>query len=343
MNLQEDNRTFDNNINKRIIILDIYKGILIILVVFRHVLQYSVADEGGILTNFVWAIQMPGFMFVSGYFSARVIQNTKDAIKRFLISAQYYLLPFLSWFVFIDVLLRGKYDRNPLFGLQKIFTQIDVGLWFIWVVFVLSIIATLMNLALSSRHGIIKACFILFACFGVLCFLARLFGVSFLGIKFILYYSVFYLFGYFLKNTEVKWKKIIPSVKNVMTFLCLFVFLAIIFNFDLYHNDDDIVGIIIRIIAGFTGNVVLLAVCVKHEHLLTKIRIDKLGLYSLEIYVTHVYVNNLIGKSNNFFSVAGLLNFVCSFLLTLLFTTIIIATFKSIPWANYLFYGKKNR
>ena len=41
--------------------LDIYKGILIILVVIRHVLQYSVTDAGGILTNIIWAIQMPGF------------------------------------------------------------------------------------------------------------------------------------------------------------------------------------------------------------------------------------------------------------------------------------------
>lgn len=27
--------------------LDIYKGVLIVLVVVRHVLQYSVSDEGG--------------------------------------------------------------------------------------------------------------------------------------------------------------------------------------------------------------------------------------------------------------------------------------------------------
>lgn len=33
-----------NNRNRT---LDIYKGILIVLVVLRHVLQYSVSDEGG--------------------------------------------------------------------------------------------------------------------------------------------------------------------------------------------------------------------------------------------------------------------------------------------------------
>lgn len=49
----------DNPLTSRSIIrprnrtLDIYKGLLIILVVLRHILQYSVSDEGGILTNFI--------------------------------------------------------------------------------------------------------------------------------------------------------------------------------------------------------------------------------------------------------------------------------------------------
>lgn len=33
--------------SKRNITLDVYKGILILLVVVRHVLQFSVSDEGG--------------------------------------------------------------------------------------------------------------------------------------------------------------------------------------------------------------------------------------------------------------------------------------------------------
>ena len=57
----------------RNITLDIYKGLLISLVVVRHVLQYSVVDEGGILTNIIWAVQMPGFMFISGYFAVKDI------------------------------------------------------------------------------------------------------------------------------------------------------------------------------------------------------------------------------------------------------------------------------
>jgi hypothetical protein len=39
--------------------------------------------------------------------------------------------------------------------------------------------------------------------------------------------------------------------------------------------------------------------------------------------------------------VAGFANFVASLILTVLFTLIIIAVFKSIPAMDFVFYGKK--
>ena len=69
MNVRGGNAVTDGQtaiIQNRNRTLDVYKGVLIVLVVFRHVLQYSVADEGRILTNFIWAVQMPGFMLVCG-------------------------------------------------------------------------------------------------------------------------------------------------------------------------------------------------------------------------------------------------------------------------------------
>lgn len=39
--------TYNILTKKRNKVLDVYKGILIIFVVLRHVLQYSVVDEGG--------------------------------------------------------------------------------------------------------------------------------------------------------------------------------------------------------------------------------------------------------------------------------------------------------
>ena len=110
--------------------LDVYKGILIVLVVLRHVLQYSVSDEGGILTNFIWAIQMPGFMLVAGYFSARNIDSIKSVGKRILLCAQHYALPFFSWFILKDVLLFRRFERNPITELEHLLVRIDGGCGF---------------------------------------------------------------------------------------------------------------------------------------------------------------------------------------------------------------------
>lgn len=106
------------------------------------------SDEGWVLTNLIWSVQMPGFMLVSGYFSARSITRMKDIAIRLSFLLQHYALPFFSWFVFIDVLLLGKQDRNLVFGSKHLMNHVDSGLWFVWVVFILSIIAILCNYTL---------------------------------------------------------------------------------------------------------------------------------------------------------------------------------------------------
>ena len=121
------------------------------MVVIRHVLQYSVTDEGGILTNIIWAIQMPGFMLVSGYFSGRNVENTHELSKRIAGSMQHYALPFLSWWFLVSVLLLGGFDRNVLTAANHIAFHVDSGMWFLWVVFILSIIANIYNY-ISSRN-----------------------------------------------------------------------------------------------------------------------------------------------------------------------------------------------
>ena len=322
--------------------LDIYKGLLIVLVVLRHVLQYSVSDEGGILTNFIWAVQMPGFMLVAGYFAARKVDSWRGVGQRILLSAQHYALPFFSWFILINCLLRGGYGRNPITAVSMLLTHVDGGLWFLWVVFILSIVTTLANKMLMGVNGkILKTAAVLIICFSLLAGVGLALGINFLGIKYILYYAVFYGFGWLVKWTEDWWKQWWPKVSNVAVTVALIFFLAIVFNYDLYHAPDNLNGIALRCIAGFTGNLVLLWCCGRYEIQLEKTRIGWIGMYTLEIYATHMYVNNLMEKGSSFFTVGGFGNFIASLILTVLFTAIIIAVFKSIPAVDFVLYGKK--
>ena len=187
--------------------IDCYKGVLIVLVVLGHIFEYSVSDwNHNILQNLIWAVQMPGFMLVSGYFSFREVKNGEKLLVGYRKSVERYLLPFLTWFVLISVLLLGNYEHNVLTALISLAWRVDGGLWFIWVVFVLSLIMGLCNLIRGKVNGFVKQLLTVAVTvgvsYGVLLILAKLTSINFLGIKFILYYGLFYALGWFIRWTQ---------------------------------------------------------------------------------------------------------------------------------------------
>lgn len=220
---------------QRNMVLDIYKGSLIVLVVLCHVFQKSVKDEGGILMSFIWGVQMPGFMLISGWFNARNIYSFKGLKESILKSLKRYALPFLMWPILVNVLILGEYNRNPFIKLSVLFQDTDTGLWFLWTICILSIIFAICNLIISTdKRIIIKAielciagivvCFILFSI--IFCV-----NVDFLGAKYILYYIIFYGFGWLLRRTSNFWKKYYKdNIKNIVLFICLMIFLSIIYK-----------------------------------------------------------------------------------------------------------------
>ncbi len=242
--------------------LDCYKCVLIVLVVLGHIFEYSVSDwNHNILQNLIWAVQMPGFMLVSGYFSFKEVENGRKLMVGYRKSVERYLLSFLTWFILVSVLLIGDYGRNVLQGLNRLAWRVDSGLWFIWVVFVLSLITGLCNLIRGKVNGFVKqlvtAAVTAGVGYGVLLVLAKLTSINFLGIKFILYYCLFYGLGWFIRWTQSFWEKQKTVFYDTGAFICICVFAAITFNVNLYLIDDNIVGIMLRFIAGATGNYVL--------------------------------------------------------------------------------------
>lgn len=204
---------------------------------------------------------MPGFMLVSGYFSFKEVENGRKLMVGYRKSVERYLLSFLTWFILVSVLLIGDYGRNVLQGLNRLAWRVDSGLWFIWVVFVLSLITGLCNLIRGKVNGFVKqlvtAAVTAGVGYGVLLVLAKLTSINFLGIKFILYYCLFYGLGWFIRWTQSFWEKQKTVFYDTGAFICICVFAAITFNVNLYLIDDNIVGIMLRFIAGATGNYVL--------------------------------------------------------------------------------------
>ena len=234
-----------------------------------------------------------------------------------------------------------------LTGLSSLAWRVDGGLWFIWVVFVLSLIMGLCNLIRGKVNGFVKQLVTVAVTFdgsyGILLVLAKLTSVNFLGIKFVLYYGLFYGLGRFIRWTQSFWEKQKTVFYDTVAFICICIFAATTFNVNLYLIDDNIVVIVLRFIAGATGNYVLYYVVKKLIPLLQKIKMDWVGMYTLEIYVTHMDTNHLFSKGANdaFFTISGFSTFTVSLICTVVLTGIVIVVLKNIPATNYLFHGKR--
>jgi len=330
---------------ERNITLDCYKCILAILVVMFHVLQSSVSDQSNILYNIIWAIQMPGFMVVSGYFACRSITSKYQYKVHILKNIKRYFIPLISWFVFVDIIIEKKYNSSIYDGLEILINHVDIGLWFLWVIFVLSIVADTINYFRYHFSGLYKYIYSIVICvlfFAINICVASQYGVKFLGIKYILYYSVFYGLGYFLRLINIDTNDYIRKHESLLVFVCAIIFILIVVNFDLYHIDDNFVGIILRIIAGISGCYFLYNIVKRYQTYLIKLNAPKIGRYTFEIYVTHVHVVGLL-NINKLFSlntIPGLLTFCVAFLFTMVITIVLIAIIKSIPVINQMLFGK---
>lgn len=129
---------------------DYIKGVLIFLVVLGHVVTYipysTIADNW--LFVFIYSFHMPLFVFISGYF----FESEKYTEIKFLVlkKARRLLLPHLTYsfilllivFLFYPYFNHVIYDGNIL-SCFKIYHVVLTSLWFLWCVFLCSVITNL--------------------------------------------------------------------------------------------------------------------------------------------------------------------------------------------------------
>lgn len=288
---------------KRSNLVDLIKGIAIVLVIYGHVLQYFTAkllDFFEIpMFKFTYSFHMPLFMIVSGYlfFSSIQEQGTwfiiERKIKTLFIPAFIWGGVFYSFTLFLE-------KRIEAFSVNELIDNVT-GVWFVYSVFINSI---LILLAYKKRG--MKLIVIL---------LAPLLFVFIPNSTLLIFMYPFFLIGYLYHKHERRLHVIEEKLEEIA--LILFPIMLLHFGRRDYIYTSKInpftssYGITLQIIInifrwgiGLCGSLVVIhfaRVLIKMNRgkfLLDKL--ERLGQKTLEIYVIQrVVIENIIAKSMN--------------------------------------------
>ncbi len=339
---------------KRIEWLDNLKAVAIILVVLRHIMQANITDcSQTVVGNAIFAVQMPMFMIIAGYFSItsdRYYSNLKGVKAYIGKRLIHYMLPFFAWYIFVYVLLRGFYKRNIFLAIKILINNVDVGLWFLYVVFVLSVVSVLANMVCHKLKIRSKTGLVLIFIGGVILFplliLGMFNGMRFLGINLLAYYYLYFSLGYLLFYNRKTIRNILNSkvVLVILGIIAGLVFLGIVFNYNIELAPDSVTNICIRVVAALSGSTVI-AILVYYLSLKNQSNklLSIIGQNTLEIYVVHLHYIGVLPKGTHYlYTLDGVFTFLIAFVITILMTAITIIVIKKVSVLNYIFFGKKS-
>lgn len=334
--------------------IDAIKGVAIGLVVLGHVFVHNHMEDPYVY-DFIKAVQMPLFMIISGYLCGRgrKISDLKSygTVMGKRITA--YLVPFFAWLTVMHL-------ENLKEAYTKIFFELDYGLWFLGVLFVLTVMVYTAQLASGwlRKRSEFWSELLFWGVYGAFCLilvLQILVGNTFLSPYLTIIYVPFYMLGYVFGNYGkyfLCWDQKISGkldCKNnrlvqlgSFAFGALFLYLVITKNLNSMETKFDV---IIQMIASVLGSGVIIYGVLWWKEGKIKNIFAKLGEYTLEIYVIHYHFANMLNfhdKQYDFYTLEGFGFVLVSFLAMCAATFVFIRAMKKVKLLNFLFFGRKS-
>lgn len=201
---------------KRIEWVDVYKGILILLVVLAHSLQEVYLAHGKDFTvdwfrNIIYSFHMPAFMAMSGYLVYNIngySNKFKVIVKRF----KQLIIPLLIWTIAFSFAKGTNYIGLILYP--------NNGYWFLWTLFFIIVIFNVVDW-ISERLHIRQEIAIVCTTLILMIVQTIIPNPRFLAYEYIAYYFPFYMMGCYAN----KYKELLPKnlVLTILLFLLWFV------------------------------------------------------------------------------------------------------------------------
>lgn len=332
--------------------IDAVKGIAIVLVMIGHVFVHNHMEDPYVY-DMIRAVQMPLFMIISGYLCGhgRKIQNIKGYGKVLGKRAVSYLVPFFSWLTLMHL-------TNLKEAYRTIFFQLDYGLWFLAVLFLLTLMVSTAQLFASffeKKHPAVSET-VFWAVYAGMCCIPLfqlLLGNQFLSPNLLILYIPFYMLGYAAGNYGERFfcwgtgeagkidcrnsltVKLLAAMAGI-----LFLWLAVVKNLNSMESRTDM---LIQMLASVLGSAAIIyGVCLLKEGKI-KNRLAKLGEYTLEIYVIHYHFADLLNVTDRqyqFYTLEGFVFVAASFLAMSAITFCMIWLMKKVRILDFLFFGK---
>ena len=333
--------------------IDAVKGIAIVLVMIGHVFVHNHMEDAYVY-DFIKAVQMPLFMIISGYLcgQGRKILNLKtygNVMGKRIIA---YLVPVFTWLTIMHL-------DHLLVAYRTIFFQLDYGLWFLAVLFILTVIVYTAQLAASiyrEKKPVLSE-LIFWGVYGIFCVILIvqiLMGNTFLSPYLVIIYVPFYMLGYLFGNygkkflcwdtketgkLDCKNNRIIQF--GIVLMGAAFLYLVAARNLNSMETKLDI---LVQMLASVLGSAAIIYGTLWWKEGKIKNIFAKIGGYTLEIYVIHYHFANMLNfndKQYDFYTLEGFVFVMASFIAMSAVTFSFIWLMKKVKILDFLFFGKK--
>lgn len=334
--------------------IDAIKGVAILLVMFGHVFVHNHMEDPNVY-DFIKAVQMPLFIIISGYLcgQGKKVANIKEygsVLKKRAIS---YLLPFFAWLTVMHL-------NNLAEAYKIIFVQLDYGLWFLGVLFILTFMVYTAQLAGRKlrEKSLLMSELVFWGVYGIMCFVLAaqiLTGNSFLSPYLTIIYVPFYMLGYVIGNygkrflcwgtkelrkLDCKNNRFVQAAAVLM--MAAFLYLVVTKNLNSMETKLDTLIQMAASILGCAG--IIYGVLQLKDGKLKNI-FAKIGGYTLELYVVHYHFANMLNfkdKQYDFYTLEGFVFVMVSFVVMCAVTFCCIWVMKKVKLLNFFFFGKKS-
>lgn len=279
--------------------IDYIKGILIFLVVWGHLIEFSLVDHSAIyydtLRKAVYSFHMPLFVFISGWFfssKSSFINLIKKQFGRLLLpQVSFVILGLIIYTCFWNV-YSYKLTENEIFSIKKFYHFVTFA-WYLWCIFFCSVIVDVCKRFFKEKSNYV----LFFICVAMWLLVDWLPGPVFHNQQVARMLPCFCL-GMLTKRYEACFNKNKRIFAVVCVPICILYFFLFILN-----TEKELPGYVIRIpLQLFTMYLAFLFLKKMFEWNILR----KFFLFwskdTLFIYVFHIFVIGLLGPLQLVFS-----------------------------------------